>query len=65
MTKQVNSDSNGKIIAKKCDVTNESEVLSLFEWIKSEYGHLDVFINNAGVIKSDFFLGLNINFVLF
>lgn len=48
---------NGKIIAKKCDVTNEDEVLAIFKWIKDKFGHLDVFVNNAGVIKSNLLLG--------
>lgn len=47
----------GQIIPKKCDVTNEAEVLSIFQWVKENFGHLDVFVNNAGVIKSDFMLG--------
>ncbi len=32
----------------KCDVSNESEVLSTFEKIKKDFGTLDVLINNAG-----------------
>ncbi|MDD3558572.1 MAG: SDR family NAD(P)-dependent oxidoreductase [Melioribacteraceae bacterium] len=32
----------------KCDVSIESEVLSLFEKIKKDFGTLDVLINNAG-----------------
>lgn len=55
--KNLIADTNGTIIAKKCDVTDESEVLSVFEWIKLKYGHLDVFVNNAGVMKPDFLLG--------
>lgn len=51
------TNSSGNIIAKKCDVTNEAEVLSVFNWVKDKFGHLDVFINNAGVIKSDMLLG--------
>lgn len=48
---------SGKIIPMKCDVTNETDVLSIFQWIKENFGHLDVFVNNAGVMKSDFMLG--------
>lgn len=55
--KNLNANTTGKIIAKKCDVTNESEVLSVFDWIKMEYGHLDVFVNNAGMMKAEFLLG--------
>lgn len=47
----------GKIVARKCDVTDESEVLSTFQWIKENFSRLDVFVNNAGIIKSDFILG--------
>lgn len=59
MVNQFQADGNscGKIIPKKCDVTNEAEVLSVFKWVKDKFGHLDVFINNAGVIKSDMLLG--------
>lgn len=55
--KSLNADTTGKIIAKKCDVTNESEVLSVFDWIKEEYGCLDVFVNNAGIMRAEFLLG--------
>lgn len=58
LTKEIDPNSNGKIIPKKCDVTDETELLSIFKWIKDTIGHLDVFVNNAGVIKSDFLLGV-------
>lgn len=58
LTKEIDPNSNGKIIPKKCDVTDETELLSIFKWIKETIGHLDVFVNNAGVIKSDFLLGV-------
>ncbi|MBL1215258.1 MAG: SDR family oxidoreductase [Ignavibacteriae bacterium] len=32
----------------RCDVSKESDVLSLFDKLKSEFGDLDVLINNAG-----------------
>lgn len=57
LAKQVTNTDGGKIIAKKCDVTNEPEVLSVFAWIKENFDHLDVFVNNAGIIKSDLLLG--------
>lgn len=47
----------GEIIAKKCDVTCETEVLAVFQWVKETFGHLDVFVNNAGVMTSDLMLG--------
>lgn len=57
LAKQVTNTSGGKIIAKKCDVTNEAEVLSIFAWIKQTFNRLDVFVNNAGIIRSDLLLG--------
>ncbi|GBN99523.1 Dehydrogenase/reductase SDR family member 11 [Araneus ventricosus] len=38
----------GKLVAAKCDITQESEVLSVFNEIRKTFGHLDVCINNAG-----------------
>lgn len=40
---------SGKIIAKKCDVSKEEEILALYGSIKSDYGGADVCINNAGL----------------
>lgn len=34
------------------------KVLSIFKWIKDTIGRLDVFVNNAGVIKSELLLGM-------
>lgn len=36
-------------------------MLSVFNWVKEKFGHLDIFINNAGVIKSDMLLGTAID----
>ncbi|XP_055716041.1 farnesol dehydrogenase [Phlebotomus papatasi] len=47
---------SGKIHAIKCDVTDESQVKSAFERIKSDFGGVDVFISNAGLIKSAFLI---------
>lgn len=43
---------SGKLVAIKCDLTQESEILSLFDEIRRNFGRVDVCINNAG-------LGLN------
>lgn len=37
------------IIIKQLDVTNDETINNLFEFIKSEFGKLDVLINNAGI----------------
>lgn len=55
---EVSNGSGGKIVARKCDVTDEAQLLLTFKWIKEEYGRLDVLVNNAGVIKSDLVLGM-------
>jgi 3-oxoacyl-[acyl-carrier protein] reductase len=40
--------SENRLIPIVSDVSNEEDVVSLFEKIKTEYGNLDVLINNAG-----------------
>ena len=53
---------NGDILSEKlgdsakfifCDISNETEVESLFHLVTSEYGGVDVIVNNAGVIKDN------------
>lgn len=41
--------SPGKLIAIKCDLTQECEILSMFDEIRRTFGRLDVCINNAGL----------------
>lgn len=43
------ADAPGKVVAKKCDVSKEEEILALYDSIKAEYGGADVCINNAGL----------------
>jgi NAD(P)-dependent dehydrogenase (short-subunit alcohol dehydrogenase family) len=40
---------SGKLFAVKCDVSNESDVLAAFKWIKDNLGGVDILINNAAV----------------
>ncbi|GBN07441.1 Dehydrogenase/reductase SDR family member 11 [Araneus ventricosus] len=42
-------DAPGKLVAIKCDLTKESEILSMFDEIRRTLGRLDVCINNAGL----------------
>jgi NAD(P)-dependent dehydrogenase (short-subunit alcohol dehydrogenase family) len=37
----------GKLYAVKCDISNESEVLAAFKWVKDNLGGVDILINNA------------------
>ena len=36
------------IVAKQCDISNHSDVESLFKWVEETYGSLNYLINNAG-----------------
>jgi NAD(P)-dependent dehydrogenase (short-subunit alcohol dehydrogenase family) len=40
----------GKLYAVKCDISNESEVLAAFKWVKDNLGGVDILINNAAVL---------------
>jgi NAD(P)-dependent dehydrogenase (short-subunit alcohol dehydrogenase family) len=40
---------SGKLYAVKCDVSNESDVLAAFKWVKDNLGGVDILINNAAV----------------
>lgn len=42
--------SNVKCIALKADVGNFDEVAAMFEIVKKEFGHLNILVNNAGII---------------
>lgn len=41
------------VIVKQLDVTNEESIQELFRYIKTEFGKLDVLINNAGIGAGD------------
>jgi len=60
----------GNAIAIKADVSNESEVQSMFQQMYDKYGTIDILINNAGIQKdspienmslADWQLVLNVN----
>ena len=50
---------NGKIVFRKVDVTNREEVDREAAWVQSEYGKIDVLINNAGIIRDRSFLKMS------
>ena len=39
----------GKLYAVKCDVTNNSDIETAFQWVKDNLGGVDILVNNAGV----------------
>ena len=39
----------GKIVARKCDISKEEQILALYDNIKTEYGGAEVCVNNAGL----------------
>ena len=42
-------DTHGKLIPLKCDVRKEEDIKSTFEYVESNFGGVDVCINNAGL----------------
>lgn len=42
----------GKLVGYKCDVSSEEEIKNAFAWIKSNFGGVDVLVNNAGILNS-------------
>ena len=49
-------DPSGKHKMMQCDVANEQDVKEMMDTIVKEYGHLDVFVNNAGITKDNLLL---------
>ena len=43
------SKSGGKLVAMKCDVRKEEDILSMMSAIKSQFGGADICVNNAGL----------------
>lgn len=43
------SSAKGELIPVKCDLKNESDILSMFSMIKKDFGGVDVCVNNAGL----------------
>lgn len=50
----------GNIDVIKADVSNESEVVSLYDFIENKYGRLDYLINNAGINVDSYIEKFNI-----
>jgi NADP-dependent 3-hydroxy acid dehydrogenase YdfG len=41
---------NGRIYARKCDISNLNSVKETFEWIEEKFAHVHILINNAGIL---------------
>jgi NAD(P)-dependent dehydrogenase (short-subunit alcohol dehydrogenase family) len=40
----------GNVIARKCDVRDEDDVIALFEFAHNRFGSIDAVVNNAGIV---------------
>ena len=40
----------GEVYPVRCDLRRESDIMDMFQLIRSKYSRLDVCINNAGVV---------------
>ena len=52
---------NEKLLIIKCDVSNEVEVIKMFNMIKDKYGHIDYLVNNAGTFIDDYIKNFDID----
>lgn len=53
--------SNENLLIIKCDVSNEDEVISMFNTIEEKYGKIDFLVNNAGTFIDNFIKDFNID----
>ncbi|MDV6235653.1 3-oxoacyl-ACP reductase FabG [Leptospira ellisii] len=56
---ELRSLSEGRILSKVCDVRDKLQVKELAEFAHKETGQIDVWINNAGIVKDDLLLRMN------
>lgn len=56
LAQKIEAGSVGKIIGRKCDLEVEAEILEAFQWISKEFGRIHVFVNNAGIMLSNFLI---------
>ena len=56
-----NEFNNDNLLIIKCDVSNEQEVVDMFNTIKEKYGKIDYLINNAGTFIDNLIKDFNID----
>ncbi len=54
------NDAGGRAIAVRADVSDEDQVLSMFQSVFEEYGTLDILVNNAGIQKDASFIEMTL-----
>ena len=52
---------NPNLMIIKCDVSNEEEVINMFNKIGEVYGKIDYLVNNAGIVKDSLIKDFDIN----
>lgn len=52
LKEKIPASATGKLYAIKCDLTQESDMKSAFNWIEGNLGGTDILVNNAGIIKT-------------
>lgn len=40
----------GKFYPMECDITKNEDVVKSLNWVKKNFGYIDVLVNNAGVL---------------
>jgi len=44
------SGASGEVFPVRCDLRQESDIMEMFQVIRSKYARLDVCVNNAGLV---------------
>ncbi|KAH8381460.1 hypothetical protein KR093_005358 [Drosophila rubida] len=44
----------GKIIGRQCDLSNDEQLVSSFQWIQEKFECIQVLVCNAGILKANF-----------
>ncbi|KAJ6649963.1 Farnesol dehydrogenase [Pseudolycoriella hygida] len=49
LKKLIPANAQGELYAVKCDISNDHDVKTAFEWIEKKFGTVNVLVNNAGI----------------